>query len=153
MIAAAAVAPFAHHRVEPAGRQRRKLLQRLMDEGQIGLDPRATRRRSDPGQARLGQNPRHGAVVHMQLPGDRADAPSLNMIVAQDLRLPGRAGLSCCSPKARSGGGSNQCGGAGTHGERMAGSDNRTNGRANSPSDDPAMASLRHRGKLTVACS
>lgn len=35
----------------------------------------------------------------------------------------------------------------------MAGSDNRTSGTTNSPNDDPAMASQRHRGKLTVACS
>ena len=54
---------------------------------------------------------------------------------------------------ARSGDGSNRCGGAGTHGERMTGSDNRTSGRTSSPSDDLAMASRRHRGKLTVACS
>ena len=53
---------------------------------------------------------------------------------------------------ARSGDGSNRCGAARTHGERTAGSDIRTNGRTNSPSDDPAMASQRHRGKLTVAC-
>ena len=58
-----------------------------MDERQIGLDPRATRRRSDPGQASLGQDPRHGAVMHMQLAGDRANAPFLNMVVAQNLRL------------------------------------------------------------------
>ena len=53
---------------------------------------------------------------------------------------------------ARSGDGSNRCGGAGTLGERMAGSDIRTSGRTSSPSDDLAMASRRHRGKLTVAC-
>jgi hypothetical protein len=53
---------------------------------------------------------------------------------------------------ARSGDGSNQCGGAGTHGERTAGSDIRTSGRTSSPSDDSAIASLPRRGKLTVAC-
>ena len=58
-----------------------------MDEGQIGLDLRAPRRRPDPGQASLGQDPRHGAVVHMQLAGDRANAPFFDMIIAQDLRL------------------------------------------------------------------
>ena len=80
VIAAAAVAAFAHHRVQPAGGQRRELLQGLMDEGQIGLDLRATCRRPDPGQTGLGQDPRHGAVVHMQLAGDRANAPFLDMI-------------------------------------------------------------------------
>ena len=87
VIAAAAVAAFAHHRVQPAGGQGRELLQGLMDEGQIGLDLRATCRRPDPGQAGLGQDPRHGAVMHMQLAGDRANAPFLDMIIAQDLRL------------------------------------------------------------------
>ncbi len=53
---------------------------------------------------------------------------------------------------ARSGIGSNRCGGAGTHGERTAGSDIRTSGRTSSPSDDPAMASLPRRRKLMVAC-
>src|SRR6266446_2294434 len=53
---------------------------------------------------------------------------------------------------ARSGDGSNRCGGAGTHGERTVGSDNRTSGRTSSPSDNPAIASQRHRGKLKVAC-
>jgi hypothetical protein len=53
---------------------------------------------------------------------------------------------------ARSGDGSTRCGAAGTHGERTAGSDIRTSGRASSPSDDPATASLPRRGNLTVAC-
>ncbi len=57
VIAAAAVAAFAHHRVQPAGGQRRELLQGLTDEGQIGLDLRATCRRPDPGQTGLGQDP------------------------------------------------------------------------------------------------
>src|SRR5258705_13638640 len=33
------------------------------------------------------EDPCHGAVVHMQLAGDRANAPFLNMIIAQYLRL------------------------------------------------------------------
>src|SRR5437660_3745645 len=53
---------------------------------------------------------------------------------------------------ARSGDGSNRCDGAGTHGGRTVGSDIRTSGRTSSPSDDPVMASLPRRGKLTVAC-
>jgi hypothetical protein len=52
----------------------------------------------------------------------------------------------------RSGDGSNRYGGAGTHGERTAGSDIRTSGRTSSPSGDPAMASLPRRGKLMVGC-
>src|SRR5450631_2663531 len=58
-----------------------------MDERQIGLDLRAARRRPDPGQASLAQDPCHGAVVHMQLARDRANAPFFDMIIAQDLRL------------------------------------------------------------------
>jgi hypothetical protein len=70
-----------------------------MDEGQIGLDLRAPRWRSDPRQASLGQDSRHGAVVHMQLARDRANAPFFDMIIAQDLRLQiGRDG-SWCSPR------------------------------------------------------
>ena len=53
---------------------------------------------------------------------------------------------------ARSGDGSNRCDGAETHGERTVGNDIRTSGRTNSPSDDPAMASLPRRGKQTLAC-
>jgi hypothetical protein len=53
---------------------------------------------------------------------------------------------------ARPDDGSNRCAVAGTHGERTAGSDIRTSGRTSSPSDEEAMASQRHRGKLTVAC-
>src|SRR5579859_6069816 len=54
---------------------------------------------------------------------------------------------------ARSGDESNRCDGAGTRGERTVGNDIRTNGRTNSPSDDPAMASLPRRGKQRLACA
>ena len=87
VIAAATVAAFAYHCVQPVGGQRRELLQGLMDERQIRLDLRAARRRPDPWQASLAQDPRHGAVVHMQLARDRTNAPFFDMIIAQDLRL------------------------------------------------------------------
>ena len=87
MIGAAAIAPLAHHRVQPAGRQRRELLQGLMNEGQIRLNLGVSRRRSNSGQAGLGQYPRDGAMMHMQLTGDGANSPLLNVIIAQDLCL------------------------------------------------------------------
>ena len=57
------------------------------DERQIRIDLRAARRRTDPGQAGLRQHPRHRGVMHVQLAGDGADAPLLDVVVAQDLRL------------------------------------------------------------------
>jgi hypothetical protein len=82
MVGAAAIAALAHHRVKPTGRQRRERLQRLADERQIGVDLRRARRRSRLGQPGLRQHPPHGAVVNMQLPGDRAHPPFLSVVVA-----------------------------------------------------------------------
>jgi hypothetical protein len=62
--------------------ERRELAQRLDHERQVGLDLRAPRRRTGSGQASLGQHPHDGAVVHVQLAGDGADAPLLDMVVA-----------------------------------------------------------------------
>jgi hypothetical protein len=45
--------------------------------------------------------PDHGAVMHMQLAGNRANAPFLDMIIAQDLRLQiGRDGHAVLLGKA-----------------------------------------------------
>jgi hypothetical protein len=87
MAGAAAVAALTNHGVETAGRQRGELLQRLVDEGQIGIGFRRPWRLSMARQASLGQDPGHGVVMKMQLTGDRSDAPLLDMVVAQDLRL------------------------------------------------------------------
>ena len=87
MIGAAAIAALAHHPIQPTGGQRRELLQRLADERQIGVDLRRPRRRADPAAARPAPARAHHAVVHVQLTGDGADAPLLDVIVAQDLRL------------------------------------------------------------------
>jgi hypothetical protein len=70
-----------------AGRERRELVQGLEDERQVGIDLRASGRRTGCRQTGLGQHPRHGAMVHVQLAGDGPDAPFLDVIVAQDLRL------------------------------------------------------------------
>jgi len=82
MVGAAAIAALAHHRIEAAGRQRRERLQRLADEGQIDVDLGRARRRSRLGQTGLRQHAPHGAVVDMQLPGDRAHPPFLSVVVA-----------------------------------------------------------------------
>jgi len=87
VIGTAAVAAFAHHGVEAAGGERRELLQGLEDKRQVWLDLRAAPRRIGSGQAGLGQHSRHRAMVHVQLTRDGADAPFLDMMIAQDLRL------------------------------------------------------------------
>ena len=87
MIGAAAIAALVHHRVEAAGGKGWKRLQGLADEWQIGIDPRRTRPLSHAGQPGLGQNPGHCAMVHVQLPGDGAGPPLLDVVIAQDLRL------------------------------------------------------------------
>ena len=87
VIGAAAIAALAHHRMETAGGECRKALQRLADEGQIRIDPRWSSPRPNPGQPGLGQHARHGAMMHLQLRGDGAGGPLLGVIIAQDLRL------------------------------------------------------------------
>jgi hypothetical protein len=87
VIGTAAVAAFANHGVEAAGGEGRKLLQGLEDERQVGFDLRAASWRIGSGQTGLGQHPRHRAMVHVQLTRDGADAPFLDVIIAQNLRL------------------------------------------------------------------
>ncbi len=87
VIGAATVAALAHHRVEAAGGERRELLQGLEHERQVRLDLRAARRRTGSRQAGLGQHPHYGAMVHVQLAGDGADAPLLDMVITQNLRF------------------------------------------------------------------
>src|SRR6202162_1846982 len=57
VMGAPAVTTLIHHRVEPAGGQHRELLQGLVDEGQIRIDPRRAWPQSDPRQAGLGEHP------------------------------------------------------------------------------------------------
>ena len=87
VIAASSIAALAHHGVQAAGRERREFAQGLEDERQVGLDLRASCRRTGSRQTGLGQHPRHGAMVHVQLAGDGTNAPFLDVIVAQDLCL------------------------------------------------------------------
>ncbi|SOZ40668.1 hypothetical protein CBM2606_P360004 [Cupriavidus taiwanensis] len=49
VVLAPAVATLGHHRIQAAGRERRELLQRLMDEWQVGVDLRGPLHRANPG--------------------------------------------------------------------------------------------------------
>ena len=111
VVRAPAIAALTHHGVQPRGRERGELLERLADEGQIGLDGRGAVQDARHGrQAGLGQHPGDGVAVHMQLRGNGADAPALGVVVAQDLRLDlrGRGHV------ADSSSGDDGCGGAGS---------------------------------------
>ena len=87
VVGSATVAALAYHGEQAAGGERGEPLQGLQHEGQVGLDLRAAPRRTGSGQTGLGQHPHHGGMVHVQLAGDGADAPFLDMVIAQDLRL------------------------------------------------------------------
>ena len=87
VIGTAAIAALAHHPIQPTGGQCRERLQRLANERQIRVDLRHPGWRADPGQPSLRQHTRHHAMMHVQLTGDGADAPLLDVVVAQDLRL------------------------------------------------------------------
>ena len=141
VIGTSAVTTLAHHRIEPAGGEGWKRLQGLADERQIGIDPRRTRLLPGAGQSGLGENPRHRAMVHMQLPGDGSGPPLLDMVIAQDLRLKvrgnGHAQL-LCGLKFE-----DPSGGAGSFGERIPGSGSRTSGIA-------MLAVLQSRPEISV---
>jgi len=90
-------------------------------ERQIGLDLRAPCRRPDPGQAGLGQDPRHGAVGAHAVGGQSCPRAISRHDNSAEICASDRAGWSSCSlgevwrqiePLRR----------AGTHGERTAGS-------------------------------
>jgi hypothetical protein len=123
VIGAAAVAALVHHRIQPAGGQRRELLQRLADQRHIGIDLRCPRR-----QPSLRQHPAHHAGVHVQLASDGANGPLLGVVTAQDLRFDVRRRHH--DALARSGalrvGRDDAGGGAGTSGGAAAGRSGRT---------------------------
>jgi hypothetical protein len=87
VIGAPTVAAFTHHGIETAGGERGEFLEGREDKRQVRLDLAAARRRIGSGQAGLGQHPHHRAMVHVQLTRDRADAPLLDVMIAQDLRF------------------------------------------------------------------
>ncbi len=87
VIGAAGVAAFEHHSIQTARRQRRERLKRLADEGQIRVDQRPARRRAGQRQTGLRQHAADHAVVHMQLTGDGAHRPLLDVVITKDPRL------------------------------------------------------------------
>ena len=88
VIGAAAIAAFAHHSIQPAGRQRRERLQRLADERQIRVDLR-----SAGGGPILGNPACASTRVAPRCDARATDAamvpmrPLLDVVIAQDLRL------------------------------------------------------------------
>ena len=78
------VTAFLDHGIETAGGQRGEFLQGLTDEGQVEIDVRRTRR-ADARQTGLAQDALDAAMMNVQLPGYGADAPFLDVVVAQDM--------------------------------------------------------------------
>ncbi len=90
MVGTADVAAFPDHDVEAAGSQGGECFQGLVDEGQVGVDARGAGG-ADARQAGLAQDAFDAAVVDVQLPGNGADAPFLDVVIAQNLGFKFRA--------------------------------------------------------------
>lgn len=84
VVGAAFIAACLDHDIEPAGGEPVEHLQCLPDKGGIGIDAGGLDRGA-LGQAGLGEYPGNPAVVEVQLPGDVADTPAFEVVVAQDL--------------------------------------------------------------------
>ena len=84
VVGAAAIAAFLGHDVEPAGGKGGKFLQGLPDEGQVEVNGRGTHF-AKARQPRLAQDAFDAAVMDVQLPGNGADTPFLDVVVAQDM--------------------------------------------------------------------
>ena len=74
------VAALAHHVEQPAGRQRRVLLQGLRDEVAVRHEQTPAKRDTRGCGALLVQHPAHGVAVHMQLGCDGPHAPMLDFV-------------------------------------------------------------------------
>ena len=85
MIAVAAIAALIDHGVQSRSGQGRKRLQRLKDEGHIGIDPRRSRVQGVRGQTGLSQDRGDSAVMNAQLTRDRPRTPLLHVVISQDL--------------------------------------------------------------------
>ena len=101
--ALAGVAALAHHVVEPAGGQRRILLQGLADEGPVRLDEARAQRNAGRRSALRAQDTAHRVAVHVQLARDAPHAPVLDRVQALDacgqLKRDGHDGCAaerCC---------------------------------------------------------
>jgi hypothetical protein len=87
VVGPARVAAAPDHLEEPAGAQARVLLERLLDEGHVGVGHRRPHRHAPGVEPRLREHAPDGAVVQAELCGDGADTPLLGMVEAQDRRL------------------------------------------------------------------
>src|SRR3972149_501 len=85
VVGAAGVAAFLDHVEDTTGGKGREFLQGLADEGEVGVDARGAQRQADAWQAGLTQNSFDAAMMQVQLPGNGADGPFLDVVVAQDL--------------------------------------------------------------------
>ncbi len=72
------IAALAHHVMQPAGRQRRVLLQRLADEGPVRIDKARAQRHAWRRHVVFTQHTAHRVAVHVQLARDGPHAPALD---------------------------------------------------------------------------
>ena len=104
VIGAATVTTLPGHAVQTTGAQRREFLQGFMNERQVGVDAGGAHG-PDARQTGLAQEALDDAVVYLQLAGDGADAPTLNMVVTHDLgvqfRGHGHGAVPCGQVKQR----------------------------------------------------
>lgn len=80
VVGAVGIAAFFDHAVEATGGEGREFLQGLADEGEVGINTRWTQRRADAWQAGLAQNAFDAAMTDMQLSGNGANGPFLDMM-------------------------------------------------------------------------
>ena len=80
------VSALDDHGVQPAGREVGKLLQGLLNKGQVGGHARGALCGHDGCGAGLGEHAHDGLAVHAQLGRDSAHRPVLGVVVAQYLR-------------------------------------------------------------------
>ena len=85
VIGAAAVAALADHHEQPAGGEGGERLERLADKGPERIERGGSCGSAEARQPGLRQHPCNGAVMHMQLAGDGAGAPLLDVVIAQNL--------------------------------------------------------------------
>ena len=82
---AAVVAALADHGMQPAGRQRGVLAQRLDHEGAVRIDAGRSQHALDQLKPMLGEHAAHGVAVHVQLARDGAHAPMLGDVQTRNV--------------------------------------------------------------------
>ena len=85
VVGAADVATFLDHAVDASGCEGGEFLQGLTDEGEVGVDARCTQWCADAWQTGLAQNALDAAMMDVQLPGNGANGPFLDVVIAQNL--------------------------------------------------------------------